>query len=73
LDCGETRLTNVITFSTAEAGDLITYKGIDILEIEKGTKLIEKSISSSDYLVLIYHSGVKLCFQKDAPKPVCSD
>jgi hypothetical protein len=51
-------------FSTAKAGDIIAYKGIDILEIEKGTKLIKKAITSADYLWLLWHSGVKVCFQK---------
>jgi len=58
--------------ATAKAGDLITYKGIDILEVEKGTKLIKKAITSADYLFLLYLSGTKICFQKDAPNPVCS-
>ena len=57
---------------SAKAGDPVRYKGIDILEIKKGTGLIRKAITSADYLFLIYYSGVKLCFQKDAPQPVCS-
>lgn len=48
--------------STAKAGDIFTYKGIDILEVKKGTELIRKAITSADYLFLIYFSGVKLCF-----------
>ena len=63
---------NVPERSTAKAGDPIAYKGTDILEIQKGTGLIKRAYTSADYLRLIYQLGVKLCFQKDAPQPVCS-
>lgn len=58
--------------STDKAGDLVRYRGTDILEIKKGTGLIRKAYTSADYLLFFYTAGLKLCFQKDAPQPVCS-
>lgn len=69
--CIEVLLTRVYD-RTAKAGDPILYKGIDILEVQKGTKLINKAYSSSDYLPRFFAAGIKICFQKDAPQPVCS-
>ncbi|KAI9815232.1 MAG: hypothetical protein M1827_002712 [Pycnora praestabilis] len=57
--------------STAKAGDLVTYKGIDYLEIQTSTRLIQLGYSSSDWLREIYFAGSKICFQRDAPEPVC--
>lgn len=58
--------------STSKAGDIIEFKGIDILEVEPCTKLVKASFSSVDYLPFLYQAGTKICFQKDAPEPVCS-
>ncbi|KAI9804895.1 MAG: hypothetical protein M1833_006198 [Piccolia ochrophora] len=60
--------------SSQKAGSPVIYKGIDILQVKKGTNLVQSVYSSADWFRSTYAAGSKICFQKDAPPgPLCAD